>query len=151
MTGRPVSDADNAHAHGMALCSDHVFEDFVRKAERLRRRQDDYLAGLPVEPAAAIKAARRVLQPCGDSYPDGLKEALRLSNALPAMMEREFGECRDPDADAMMWIAYRVTMCLEKSTRQIDLIVDILANPARIESEAGEAAQTSATVTEAAE
>lgn len=129
----PVSEWENNAAKGYALCAEHTFRDHIERTQALRDRQAAYLESLPRNPPEAILAAIELMHPNGDSYPDGIEEALHLSCALEALVKDGdlAAECRT--RDAALYVADRVAFAVHRATRQLDRIAHILRNPGRIE------------------
>lgn len=132
----PVSRWDNELVQGMALTADGVHAHQMERVDALRKRQAEYLASLPVEPKAAIRAALDKMHPDGWSYPVGFEEALHLSKALRPMIQHLDTSTPGPDRDALLWIADRIRAGLEDAERSLDQIAGILQQPLRLPDEA---------------
>ncbi|WP_146188713.1 hypothetical protein [Pseudoprimorskyibacter insulae] len=99
----------------------------------LRDRQAAYLDSLPTDPKEAIKAARAIMTPDFEPYPEGVKEALYLSVALESLVNGEGIEGRGLDRDAARFIANRVSTAMFNVMKDLDRLSDVLENPSRFE------------------
>ena len=77
------------------------------------------------------------MHPDGDDYPEGIEEALHLSQALEAMIKDGDLDEEGRTRDAALYVADRVVFAMHRATRQLGRISDILKNPGRIESDHG--------------
>ncbi len=131
----PVTIWENEACNRLALVGESVFRQSVEEAQELRDRQAAYLASLPTDPREVIRAARELMQPTGEEYPDGIEEALHLSYALEALVNEGNLGAQGRSRDAALYVASQVSFALHRAVRQLDRISDILGNPGRIERE----------------
>lgn len=134
-TARPVDSYVNEMVDGLALCADSIFEEKLAEVGRLRRRQADYLASLPTKADDCISAAVKILHHDSEEYPEGFEEALYLSFALEPMIRDLRTEDPGIERQALLYVADRVRWGLERASRKLDRVSDILCNPGRIERE----------------
>lgn len=132
---RPVSYQENRKVGGKALCREGVLASDMEKIAGLRDHQARYLASLPTQPRDAIEASFEILNPGFDNYIEGFEEALHLSQALAALIEKgDLGE-DDWELDAAKFVSQRVTDHLHRMQNQLDHLSYVLSNPKRVERE----------------
>lgn len=138
---RPVSELENRNVNGNALCCDRALSDEMEKIGRLRDRQAQFLATLPAEPQAALDASFQVLHPDLGNYIEGFEEALHLSQALAALIEKGDLDEDSREQEAAEFVARQVAEHLYRTRSQLDYIGHVLRNPRRVEREQNPIAQ----------
>ena len=131
-----VSYVENKEGKGLALADERFFQERMAKIKDLRDRQAAYEASLPQDLPDIVIAARRIMHPDGDNYPEGIEEALHLSSALEAMIQAGDLDADGRARDAALYLADRLTSAMHRAVGNLDRISDILCNHARIEREA---------------
>lgn len=130
---QPVSLEENESVQGAALSADHLFEERIADARRLRERQSEYLKSLPSDREAAIKLALKYLEnDCGE-YPEGIEEALHLSSALVEVLRFSKVSGYQWEPEAAIYMADRIEMAMRQAVVALDRANDALRNPAKIE------------------
>ena len=132
-TVRPVSSWENERVHGAALCAESLFEEHIERAKELRERQAKYEATLPTEPHDIISSAKGVLHPYGESYPEGIEEAMHLSTALTVLVRHGDFDTHSPEREAASFMASRVENGIRTAVEQLDRVSDLLSTPDRLE------------------
>ena len=135
---RPVTNWENQSVGGIALCSEGLFLDHVEDAKKLRERQAQYEASLPTEPDEVIRSARRILHPNGNSYPEGVEEALQLSCALAVIVRHGDLEVPSPERDAALYLAERLEDATRSAVGKLDRLSDVLSAKSRQERKEAE-------------
>ncbi|MEQ8431702.1 MAG: hypothetical protein RIB69_14835, partial [Roseovarius sp.] len=125
-TVRPVSSWENERVHGAALCAESLFEEHIERAKELRERQAKYEATLPTEPHDIISSAKGVLHPYGESYPEGIEEAMHLSTALTVLVRHGDFDTHSPEREAASFMASRVENGIRTAVEQLDRVSDLL-------------------------
>ncbi len=129
----PVTVWENENAKGQILCSEYLCREHIEKVEKLREQQAAYRASLPIDPPKVITAALDLIHPGGNSYPDGVEDALHLSYALEALVKYGDLAAQGGERDAALHIAHSLIMAMSSAIEKLDRISDILGNPDRVE------------------
>lgn len=131
----PVSDLENRNVDGKALCCDRVLADEMEKVGRLRDRQAGFLATLPAEPQAALDASFHILHPDLGNYIEGFEEALHLSQALAALIEKGELDEDSREQEAAEFVSRQIANHLKQTRSHLDYLSHLLRNPRRVEHE----------------
>ena len=129
---RPVSDQENRKVDGKALCCDRALADEMEKIGRLRDRQARFLEALPAEPQTALDASFQILHPDLGNYIEGFEEALHLSQALAALIEKGDLDEDSREQEAAEFVARQVASHLHRTRSQLDYLSHVLRNPKRV-------------------
>ncbi|AUQ55169.1 hypothetical protein [Phaeobacter inhibens] len=132
---QPISEHENKSVNGKALCADIVLAEEMERVSELRDRQAQFLATLPVEPQDAIDASFQILNPGMDDYIEGFEEALHLSHALAALIEKGDLEHDTREQDAAVFVSQQIARYLGQTRTRLDRLGYILRNPRRVERE----------------
>lgn len=131
----PVSDLENRNVNGKALSCDRAFAEEMEKISWLRDRQAKFLATLPAEPQDAIDASFQILHPESENYIQGFEEALHLSQALAALIEKGDLDQDTREQEAAEFVSRQVAEHLQQTRSQLDHLSHVLRNPRRVERE----------------
>jgi hypothetical protein len=124
-----VTSYENQGVKGLALAAEGVLEMEFAEIAKLRKRQEDYLASLPVDPTECLSEALGTLEPGDESYPDGFEEAFYLSFAVGPMIRHLDGESYCSERDAMLYVADRVWDALMRLKPKLDHMKGVLCRP----------------------
>jgi hypothetical protein len=131
----PVSKWENESVNGMALSSDSIFDDDIKKIRQLRKRQAEYLNTLPTDPDAAIRIALDHLSHDYGQYPEGVEDALHLSAILMDALQYSKVSDLDFDPEAAIHVASQINKAIRKAVAALDRASDVLLNPAKSQCE----------------
>lgn len=126
---RPVTGLENADVRGLALCDPWIREDFIRRVEELRRKQEAYEKGLPTTVAAIAEEIGETLAPDDESYPAGFERAYRNILAIELIVS---GADDSPlahfDSEALALLARLAResrACLTECRQALDYLQDL--------------------------
>lgn len=128
---RPVTNWENQSVGGTALCAESLFLDHIEDAKKLRERQAQYEASLPTDPEEVISSALRLLHPNGNSYPEGVEEALQLSCALAVIVKHGDLEVLSPERETAVYLADRLEVATRNAAGRLDRLSDVLCAKSR--------------------
>lgn len=127
----PVSNWENQSVGGAALSARCVYDEKQATIAALRARQELYLESLPTDPAQAIREALDLMQPCGESYPEGFADALHTACFLRSLVRDLTEDSPGPQTDAALHIADRMWDWLNTAANRLDRASDLLGHAHR--------------------